>query len=397
MNIFISYSWDDEDHKKWIKKLADDLISLGHNVLVDQYDLIAGDSITQFMEESITKSDKIIVVLTPTYKIKSVERKGGVGYEQQIISAEIMQGVGRRKFIPILRKGTENSGENCAVPTHFKGILLIDFINDNKFDESINILHRAIHDRNGIVKPTIGDRKPIQVKEPKFVFQLDENFKLKQSDLLITDMLINISDLIKEGDNFKIDFEIEELSEKYKQYLELKSRNNLEEDEIKVKLELYDYLTFNCFFYKERTIYDFLQLAIKSIITYCYFKNFYVHSFYELTDSIKYCLPLYKYVNSLKVKGQTGFDVFEKDYNWNFRINLSPEEVEELIHSTKIPKEMMLSFAGLDIFDLEHKTLIEKVVPKMVYAYTYKYFEDLIIDDETTDIYFKSNWRIGLS
>lgn len=40
---FISYSWDDEEHKKWVKEFADRLLSDGINAVVDQYDLSLGD------------------------------------------------------------------------------------------------------------------------------------------------------------------------------------------------------------------------------------------------------------------------------------------------------------------------------------------------------------------
>lgn len=47
---FISYSWDDEEHKKWVKEFADRLLSDGINAVVDQYDLSLGDRLPQFME-----------------------------------------------------------------------------------------------------------------------------------------------------------------------------------------------------------------------------------------------------------------------------------------------------------------------------------------------------------
>ena len=37
--VFISYSWDDEFHKGWVRELADKLIENGIDVYLDQYDL----------------------------------------------------------------------------------------------------------------------------------------------------------------------------------------------------------------------------------------------------------------------------------------------------------------------------------------------------------------------
>ena len=56
-SIFISYSQEDEEHKKWVKQLAGRLLSDGIEVTVDQYDLKLGDRLPQFMEQSISTTD----------------------------------------------------------------------------------------------------------------------------------------------------------------------------------------------------------------------------------------------------------------------------------------------------------------------------------------------------
>ena len=38
--VFISYSWEDDEHKIWVKELADKLISDGIDATVDQYELM---------------------------------------------------------------------------------------------------------------------------------------------------------------------------------------------------------------------------------------------------------------------------------------------------------------------------------------------------------------------
>jgi hypothetical protein len=71
LTVFISYSWDSKDHKDWVRKLADYLIDNGVNVILDQYDLAAGKILTYFMESAVEKADKVIIILTPGYKLKS--------------------------------------------------------------------------------------------------------------------------------------------------------------------------------------------------------------------------------------------------------------------------------------------------------------------------------------
>ena len=103
--VFISYSWEDVDHKSWVRELAFSLRKDGVEVILDQWDLILGDSLTEFMETSISKSDYVLIICTPNYKMKADRRIGGVGYEESIITAQAMYGCKKTKFIPILRRG----------------------------------------------------------------------------------------------------------------------------------------------------------------------------------------------------------------------------------------------------------------------------------------------------
>lgn len=76
--VFISYSHDSKEHKKEIRKLANDLITdYGIDVFADFYeeDNPTGSLLTDFMQGS-RKADRIICVLTPNYKLKA---KRGVG------------------------------------------------------------------------------------------------------------------------------------------------------------------------------------------------------------------------------------------------------------------------------------------------------------------------------
>jgi hypothetical protein len=86
----------------------------------------AGDSLTKFMESKIRSSGHVVVVCTPAYARKSNARRGGVGYEQQIISADRLVGTPKRKIIPILREGDHKPGTRCAIPTHLGGIYSVD-------------------------------------------------------------------------------------------------------------------------------------------------------------------------------------------------------------------------------------------------------------------------------
>jgi len=140
---FISYSWDSEAHKTWVRSLAERLVKNGVDVVIDQWHLEPGDSITQFMEGSIERAEFVLVICTPNYARRSNSRTGGVGYEQQIISGQMALGLKHKRFIPILRRGTLNPGRGNAMPTHLSGIYALDMRRahaDEDFEDLARIL-----------------------------------------------------------------------------------------------------------------------------------------------------------------------------------------------------------------------------------------------------------------
>jgi len=83
---FISYSWDSDTHKKWVSDLGTRLRADGIDTKLDQWHAIPGDQLPHFMEREIRENQYVIIVCTPKYKVKSDDRKGGVGYEGDIMT-----------------------------------------------------------------------------------------------------------------------------------------------------------------------------------------------------------------------------------------------------------------------------------------------------------------------
>jgi len=154
--VFISYSWDDIDHKEWVLILANNLITNGVNVILDRYELGLGKSLPFFVEQSIKVADRIVIILTPNYKKKAENRKGGVGYEYSIMNSELYNNqTNNDRIIPVLRKG--NSDE--SIPDFIKQYIHLDMSNDEKYENSFNDLLREIYDEPEIIKPILGNRK----------------------------------------------------------------------------------------------------------------------------------------------------------------------------------------------------------------------------------------------
>jgi TIR domain len=154
--VFLSYSWDNEDHKTWVRELASRLANSGVQVRLDQWFVKPGESFIQFMEQEVSLADVVVVVCTPEYARRLNERSRGVGFEGQILSARIYSGTPRTKFIPIIRAGTVDDGPECAIPTLFRGVVIVDFRDSVDFENGFEELLRAILNKPKYLPPPLG-------------------------------------------------------------------------------------------------------------------------------------------------------------------------------------------------------------------------------------------------
>lgn len=150
--VFISYSHDSQDHKKWVLDLATRLRNSGVDATLDQWDLQAGSDLPHFMETNLATSDYVIMVCTDKYVSKANAGKGGVGYEKMIVTSELLGQIDSKKVIPIIKQeGTRN------VPTFLKTKMFIDFSIDDAFEYGFDELIRTVHESPLFVKPKIGN------------------------------------------------------------------------------------------------------------------------------------------------------------------------------------------------------------------------------------------------
>ncbi|MFV8356846.1 toll/interleukin-1 receptor domain-containing protein [Flavobacterium sp. XS1P32] len=152
--VFISYSWDSQEHKEWVVKLANYLIEkAGCNVLLDQFDLAAGKELTHFMENGLEKADKVIIVLTEGYKKKADSRTGGTGFEYSLISQGLYDlQANNDKFIPILRQGTKAT----SAPVYIRTKVYHPMQENSKFENDAFNLSRIIYNKPEVVRPETG-------------------------------------------------------------------------------------------------------------------------------------------------------------------------------------------------------------------------------------------------
>ena len=159
LTIFISYSWDSEDHQNWVGGLADRLEEIQEiHVTLDQYDLDSYGDKNFFMEKGVFESDVILVIVTENYVEKANARSGGAGIETKMASAlhwAEAETKGESRLIPVLREGK-------GVPRYLKEKLYVDFRDPEKFEKSFGHLLKQLNQETRRTRPP----KKHSIKEP---------------------------------------------------------------------------------------------------------------------------------------------------------------------------------------------------------------------------------------
>jgi len=169
--LFISYSWSNPEHEKWVINLATELVETGVDVIFDKWDLKEGQDANAFMERMVTDPEikKVAIICDHVYAQKADRRSGGVGTETQIISPEIYLKADQNKFVAILTEKDENGMP--YLPTYYKSRKYIDLSDNNLYGSNFEQLLRWVYDKPLYVKPELGtkpsflsDKTPISLE-----------------------------------------------------------------------------------------------------------------------------------------------------------------------------------------------------------------------------------------
>ena len=128
--VFISYSWDDEEHIKWVTKLACEMYANGVDALIDRFEVFPGSNLENYMQLGLNNCRWVICVCSDQYILKMDDLKTGVGKETNIIQA-----LGTDFMIPVLKNNS-----NGTLPERLKGIYYIDFDNEEYSSALIKLL-----------------------------------------------------------------------------------------------------------------------------------------------------------------------------------------------------------------------------------------------------------------
>jgi hypothetical protein len=158
--VFISYSHDSQDHKKWVLDFSTRLRNNGVDATLDQWDLKPGDDLPHFMEHGLASADRVLMVCTEKYVEKANSGAGGVGYEKMIVTADLLKTIDSNKVIPLVRQ----SG-GTAVPSFLRSKLFLDFSRSDQFEFSFDELIRTLHNSPLFEKPPVSNNPFVSTSE----------------------------------------------------------------------------------------------------------------------------------------------------------------------------------------------------------------------------------------
>jgi hypothetical protein len=155
--VFISYCRQPEENLIKTQQLAERLTRNGVYVVIDIWDLKDGQDKNAYMEKMVNDPtvDKVLLICNKQYVQKADKRKGGVGIESTIISAELYESLDQTKFLPVIFE-TDEQGK-AYVPVFAKSRIYIDLSSDDKFEEGYDQLLRDIYDKPKFDRPPLGE------------------------------------------------------------------------------------------------------------------------------------------------------------------------------------------------------------------------------------------------
>lgn len=243
--------------------------------------------------------------------------------------------------------------------------------------------------------------KPVNSKLQKikdFTIQLSSEFSFTQHDAIVKNIILEIIDLRKAKIPYNLKFHIEGISHELEEYESLNSLTDPEVHQLEKKIELREHL--NQYYYLEgATIYDYLEYSMNCIIDYSYEKLKYLTTINDLFSAIRICFSYYSN-NSFEVKSDTvKFYVFKRGKlgEWGFSIYIPEEEADKMCKTFGTTNRQVLgSFAGLDIYDLSRESRLYNAIPKQSFTYTCLYFTEKEVENYKNEYFQIGDWKIAI-
>lgn len=160
--VFISYSWDSEEHLASVLSLSNRLRGDGFDCVLDQYEVSPPEGWPRWMDRKIREASLVLVVCTETYfaRVMGFEERGkglGVKWEGHLIYQHLYNaGASNQKFIPVLMSDNDKG----FIPTPLQGASYYTVDSDAGYQRLCN----RLLGKPPAEKPPLGQKKPMPEK-----------------------------------------------------------------------------------------------------------------------------------------------------------------------------------------------------------------------------------------
>lgn len=151
--VFVSYSWDDNDHCDWVVWLATRLREVGVDAVLDRWDTRLGSDLAQFMQLVGNLDYRVLAIVSDGYREKSDDPTGGVGFEKSIIAASVMANLTSARIVPVLRN---NTATQQRLPLYMGVRKYIDLQDGPEFEDNFRELVYDLHGKQVLPAPPLG-------------------------------------------------------------------------------------------------------------------------------------------------------------------------------------------------------------------------------------------------
>jgi len=158
--VFVTYAWENKEHNGTVISFVNFLREKGYDATMDRKESQeeAAINFNQMMVDGIRSVEKVIVILSPKYKERADETKGGVGFEFSIILEQLK--ITKNKFI-FVSFGKSDYKDITPIAIGGREILNLKTEQD---EHDFNNLFAKLESKNTIVFSEVSDEK-VKIKK----------------------------------------------------------------------------------------------------------------------------------------------------------------------------------------------------------------------------------------
>ena len=124
--VFISYAWGSNEYQMKVLTFATSLSNDGVEVLLDKWEISAGNDMNNFMEKSVTDPTvtNVLILLDKNHAEKANSKIGGVGTETQIISQQVYYCCASCcQDVPVRHSQLHRTGQNLNITYRYRRMI----------------------------------------------------------------------------------------------------------------------------------------------------------------------------------------------------------------------------------------------------------------------------------